>query len=378
MTKIRVLQIITRLVTRGASRHVIDLSRSLDPDRFDVEIAAGHGEAYEREIWDEAEATGLTCHRVEHLQREISPWADLRAYFELRRLIRRGNYDIVHTHISKSGLLGRLAARGVGVPVVVHTYHGIANEITGRGPRTAALRACERWCAPMADGKICISQRGVEQVAEAGIATPEQIRIIHNGIDLDRYQPENAGARPDQLPAGPVIGTVGSLSPEKKTSDLLEAAAILLSETPDLTFCIVGDGALRGDLERQAQDLRIADRVVFAGAVEDVRPWVGAFDLFVLTSRREGLPGALMEAMAMGRPVVATDVGGVSEVVGDAGVLVSVGDVEAIVKDVRRLLSDSAECDRLRLAGHEQVQQFSLTEMARATGDLYEELITSR
>ncbi|MBT7859245.1 MAG: glycosyltransferase family 4 protein, partial [Gemmatimonadetes bacterium] len=131
------------------------------------------------------------------------------------------------------------------------------------------------------------------------------------------------------------------------------------------------------DLERQAQDLRIAGRVVFAGAVEDVRPWVGAFDLFVLTSRREGLPGALMEAMAMGRPVVATDVGGVSEVVGDAGVLVPQGDVEAIVQGVRRLLSDSAACDRLRLAGHEQVQQFSLTEMARATGDLYEELLAN-
>jgi glycosyltransferase involved in cell wall biosynthesis len=372
--KIRVLQVITRLVTRGASRHVIDLARSLDPTKFEVEIAAGQSEAHERSVWDDAAATGLRCHRVEHLQREISPWADLQAFRELSQVIRRHPYDIVHTHISKSGLLGRFAARRSDVPVIAHTYHGMASEITGQGMRPAILRRCERACARFTDAKISISERIVERVAEAGISEADTIHVIHNGIDLTHFRPVSDTERPDALPPGPVIGTVGSLTQEKSTIDLLRVAAKLAPQIDDLQICIVGDGALRQDLEQQAQILGIADRTLFTGAVDDVRPWLAVFDVFVLPSNSEGLPGALMEAMAMGCPVVATDVGGVSEVVGEAGMLAEAGDVDGIADHIRRLLSDSTVSEGLAATGQRQAQKFSLAAMAAKTGALYEEL----
>jgi len=145
----------------------------------------------------------------------------------------------------------------------------------------------------------------------------------------------------------------------------------------DLLVCIVGDGALRAELDVEAQRLGIAERVVFAGAVEDVRPWLAAFDLFVLPSRSEGLPGALMEAMAMGCPVIASDVGGVSEVVGDAGVLVEPGDVAEFATQISRLLADRGAAVALSEAGAVQVQKFSLASMAAKTATLYEELLAA-
>ena len=357
---------------------MIDLARSLDPTTFEVEIAAGQSEAHERSVWDDAAATGLRCHRIEHLQREISPWADVRAFRELSQVIRRGQYDIVHTHISKSGLLGRYAARRAGVPAIAHTYHGMASEITGRGVRPAILRRCERACARFTDARISISERIVEQVAEAGISEADQIHVIHNGIDLTHFCPASDTERPDALPPGPVIGTVGSLTPEKSTIDLLRAAAKVAPQIDDVQICIVGDGALRQDLEQQAQILKIADRTLFTGAVDDVRPWLAAFDVFVLPSRSEGLPGALIEAMAMGCPVVATDVGGVAEVVGEAGMLAEAGDVDGIAVHIRRLLSDSTGSKGLVAIGQRQVQKFSLGGMAAKTGALYEALHTRR
>jgi len=373
--KIRVLHVITRLVTRGASRHVIDLARTLDPTRFAVEVAAGRGEAYERSTWDDTAAQGIRLHRVEHLQREISPYADVRAFFELCSVIRRGRYDVVHTHISKAGLLGRLATRVVRVPVTVHTYHGIANEIAGSGLKPALLRACERGCASLPDGKVSISQNLAEHIGAAGILNSNEIRIIHNGIDLSHFSPTSPAPRPEALFGGRVVGTVGSLTPEKSTADLLRAVAKLPPEMDDLLVCIVGDGALRAELEAEAQRLGIEERVVFAGAVEDVRPWLAAFDLFVLPSRSEGLPGALMEAMALGCPVIVSAVGGVPEVIGDAGVLVEPGEVDGFATQIGRLLADREAAVALAEAGKVQVQEFSLASMAAKTAALYEELL---
>ncbi|MED5415372.1 MAG: glycosyltransferase [Candidatus Latescibacterota bacterium] len=375
MGRTRVLHVITRLVTRGASRHVIDLARTLDPGRFEVEVAAGRGEAYERSIWDDTVAQGIRLHRIEHLQREISPFADLRAFSELCSVIRRGRYDVVHTHISKAGLIGRLATRVVRVPVTVHTYHGIANEIAGSGLKPALLRACERGCASLPDGKVSISQNVADHIGGAGILNSNEIRIIHNGIDLAHFSPTSSPPRPEALSGGRIVGTVGSLTPEKSTADLLRAVAQLPPEMDDLLVCIVGDGALRAELDVEAQRLGIAERVVFAGAVEDVRPWLAAFDLFVLPSRSEGLPGALMEAMALGCPVIVSAVGGVPEVIGDAGVLVEPGDVAEFATQISRLLADRGAAVDLSEAGAVQVQKFSLASMAAKTAALYEELL---
>ncbi len=376
--RIHVLQVITRLVKRGASRHVIDLARSLDPERFEVEILAGRGEPCEGSLWEEAEATGLRLHYVDSLQRAISLWQDWKAYREILGILRRGNYDIVHTHISKSGLLGRLAARRAGVPVVVHTYHGVVGELAGAGVGPWVLRAVERRCARLTDECITISERVAEELEAAGIVEAAHWTAIANGIDLEHYRREKAGPRPVALPEGPrVIGTVGSLTREKGTEDLLGAAAALLAENADLTVCIVGDGPLRGTLEAQARFLRISDHVVFTGVVSDVRPWLAAFDVFVLPSHSEGMPLSLVEAMAMGCPVVTTDVGGVGEVVGDAAVLVN-GEPEGLRRALAAVLSDDDTRRELGERGLRRAPGFDLATMATRTGQAYEQLLRRR
>lgn len=369
------LQVITRLVRRGASKHVVDLARSLDPDRFEVEILAGRGEPYEGSLWDEAEATGLQCHRVDSLQRRISPLADAKAFASIVRVMRRGRFDVVHTHISKSGLLGRLAARRAGVPVTVHTYHGVPGELVGRGVSPRVLRSCECRCARVTDGCIAISRGVATELETAGIARPGTCTVIRNGIDLEACRKASTGARPAQMPPAPVIGTVGSLTPEKGTEVLLRAAAVLCRAHRDLRVCIVGDGPRREALESLARGLRIAERVTFAGVVDNALPWIAAFDVFVLPSRSEGMGLTLIEAMALGCPIVATEVGGVREAVGDAGLLVASHDPEELAAAVGRVLTGSGLRRRLVEAGHSRSRGFTLAEMAARTGELYESLL---
>lgn len=371
MDRIRVLQIITRLVRRGASRHVVNLARGLDSSRFDVEILAGRAEPGEGSLWSEAEATGLKLHNVESLRRPIRPLADVAAYRAIRKVIEDGQFDVVHTHISKSGILGRLAARQVRVPLVVHTYHGAVSELVRPGMLAPVLLRVERRCADMTDICIAVSQRVAEQLADSGITGVSGCTVIPNGIDLNYYRLDKAGPRPTELRVDArVLGMVGSLTEEKGIERLLVAAKRLIGTYPALQVCIVGDGPLRGKLESRANELGIADRVLFMGVVEDVRPWMAAFDVLAMPSISEGMPLTLVEALSLECPIVATDVGGVREAVGDAAVLVS-----GSVDDLTDALSGALQTGRGGLPDstrRAQAEKFALPLMTARTAQVYE------
>ena len=194
--------------------------------------------------------------------------------------------------------------------------------------------------------------------------------VIHNGIDLERYRREEVGARPSPLPAGRrILGTVGSLTREKGTQDLLAAAAALRADGfPDLTVCVVGDEPLRGALEARA----LSEGVLFTGVVEDVRPWIAAFDVLAMPSRSEGMPLTLVEAMALGCPIVATEAGGVREAVGEVGVLVPRGDPTRLAAALRGVLDDEPARCRLRRDGMARAVGFALADMGRKTAEVYE------
>ena len=379
--KIRVLQIVTRLVVRGVPRHVVDLASHLDPARFEVEILAGRGEPGEGSLWEEAAARGLVTHRVDALQRAAHPIRDALALAALYRRIKQGRYDVVHTHISKAGVLGRLAAKWARVPAIVHTYHGKVEELEDGSPASRVYVMCERRVARYAHALVGVSEAIEEHLLGMGVGTAEQYRVIPNGIDLEWFASKGEWSRPEGLQGQPLIGCVCSLTREKGVDVLLRAMGPLAERYPQLQLCVVGDGPLRAELEHEARQLGVAERVMFAGIASDVRPWLAAFDLFVLPSRSEGTPRALLEAMAMGTGVVATRTGGTPEIVenGVCGVLVEPEDASDLGRGIGGMLRDATRREAFGEAGQERVRSsFGLAGMVDGVAAVYEECLGER
>ena len=351
--RIRVLQVVTRLVVRGVPRHVLDLATHLDPERFEVEVLAGRGEPGEGSLWEEAGVRGVVTHRLESLQREANPFKDALAFACIYRRIRAGRYDVVHTHISKAGILGRFAARLAGVPTVVHTYHGNATELAGSKFTSRLYLHLERHAAQIAHTLVAVSNDVQNCLLAMGVGRKEQYVVIPNGIDVSQYAAGEARERPQPLTGCPIVGTVSSLTPEKGVDVLLRAMSLLVDRFPNLQLYVVGDGPLRSQLEKEAKDLAIDARVYFAGIDNEVQSWLSSTDVFVLPSRSEGMGRVLQEAMACDVAVVASRVGGIPELVQDGitGLLVEPDDPAALAQAIGELLEDDASRRQLADAG---------------------------
>lgn len=375
--KVRVLHIVTRLAVRGVPRHVLDMACGLDRQRFAVEILAGRSEPGEGDLAEEAREKGLILHRVPSLQRAVNPLADLKAYLSIARIIADGAYDIVHTHISKAGILGRLAARRAQVPVVVHTYHGLVDEIGRTSLKAELFRRCERQAAAWSDGLVTVSHSVARQWQDMAVGAKEQYRVVPNGIDTAYY----AAAAAMSLAGDPRLVVVASLTPEKGIEVLLRAMSFLSAEFPSARLYIVGDGLLRASLERLSGELGLAANVHFVGIQADVRPYLAACDLAVLPSLSEGMGLAAVEAMASGRALVASDTGGIPEVVvaGETGLLVAPGDAQALASAVAALVRDPAKRCEMGRAGCARAQNlFSIERALVSLQALYEELLETK
>ena len=382
MPRIRVLQVVTRLVLRGVPYHVLEVAAGLDPKRYEVDILAGQSEPGEDSLWEEAQARGVRTIRVESLKRAIDPWAEVPALAAIYKQIRHGRYDIVHTHISKAGLLGRLAAKLAGTSVIVHTYHGMIRELADLSFKGRLLTNCEKWVASMADALITISHAEAERLKAKGVGYKEAYRVIYNGIDLSHFNIEAIEANDlvenDQRFS---IGYIGSLTPEKGVDILLGSMAVLKERCPNIRLYIVGEGYLLEQLKEQATNLDLGDVVRFVGGVRDVRPWLKAFDVLVVPSRSEGLPYVVIETLAMQRPVVASNVGGIPEIIGtsDAGILVPIGDVEGFACAIEKLLQDVVLRCTMGKTGRVQVERyFNRERMLDQVDQLYTELLEGK
>jgi glycosyltransferase involved in cell wall biosynthesis len=319
---------------------------------------------------------------VPDLRRAIDPIRDVRAFRQISRLIRERRPTIVHTHMAKAGALGRLAARKGRVPAIVHTFHGHVLEGYFSGPVNRAVLGAERGLARITDALIAVSPAVRDELLALRVGRPSQWRVIPIGLDLApllTLEPDPMSARrllglPEE---GPVIGIVGRLAPIKDYATFLSAAARVAREVPDATFAVVGDGELRDPLESRARAL-LGERCRFTGWVMDLPNLYAALDVVVLTSRNEGTPVALIEAGAAGKPVVATRVGGVPDVVleGQTGLLAPSRDPEAIAGQVLRLLRDPSEAGGLGTAAREWVRgRFSIDRLADDLAALYRELL---
>jgi glycosyltransferase involved in cell wall biosynthesis len=287
------------------------------------------------------------------IRREIRPVWDLRGLARLRRFLLGRPYQIVHTHTSKAGFVGRLAARLAGVPVIVHTAHGFAfHEASPAAPRivySALERIASHWC----DRIVTVSEFHRAWAIELGMSKPQRIVAIPNGIaDIARTRQAALGELRREMGAEPddfVILSMARLAPDKGLEYLIEAASILPHTGRRLQFVIAGDGPHRGHLERLAATLGVSGRVKFLGFREDVADLLAASDLIALPSLREGLSIALLEAMAAARPIVATSIGSQREVAAHAemAVLVPPADALTLSQSILHLVADPALRERL-------------------------------
>ncbi|KJS68820.1 MAG: hypothetical protein JL50_03985 [Peptococcaceae bacterium BICA1-7] len=309
---------------------------------------------------------------------DISPAGDLAAVKKLITFFRGYRADIVHAHGSKAGLVGRPAALLAGVPAVVMTAHNSIFHQHLPGWKVSLFAASERFLAGYTTRIIAVSEALRRELIDREGVRPERVVTVYNGI-----VPEVFCARPDReylervtgAPAGrKVVGTVARLAPQKGLKYLLGAASRLTARGEDLNFVLVGDGPLRGELEKEVRDLNLSGRVFFTGQRMDVHRLMPCFDIFVLPSVSEGLPLTILEAMASGRPVISTRVGGIPEVIEDgvSGLLVNPGDAEGLARAIGFFAGDEEISRRMGGQARDRViKNFSARKMAGDTDTIY-------
>ncbi|HEY7142416.1 MAG TPA: glycosyltransferase family 4 protein [Methylomirabilota bacterium] len=383
---IRLLRVITRLNVGGPALHTTLLTERLFPDRYDSIVATGAVASDEADYLALFGRPGDRVVRVPALRREVHPAADVAALAALVRLMRRFRPHVVHTHTAKAGALGRLAARLTHVPVVLHTYHG--HVFDGYfGPRRARVfLSVERALARHTDCLIAVSNAVRRDLLALGVGRAEQFRVIPPGLDLDPLLGADAmrGALREELripPDATLVGIVARLVHIKAHEVFLGAAARVAREAPGCRFIVIGDGERRAELEVLAARDGLATRAHFLGWRRDLPRIYADLDIVALTSRSEGSPVALIEAMAAGRPVVATRVGGVPDVVDDGvtGRLVPPGDAAAAAGAILELLSDPKRAQTIGQAARERVApRFSVARLLTDLDELYRALLRAK
>ena len=357
----RVLLLITLAEVGGAQSYVAALLPAL-AERYDVVLAA-YGEGPLREA---AARAGARFVALQHVRRPISPLRDLAGLVELITLLRRERPRILHASSSKAGVLGRLAAFATRVPIRFFTVHGWAFSAYSGLP-SRLYRVSDQLMAPLTTVTICVSETELAAGLEAGTCTAERSVVIHNAVDV-ASAPRSRHDR-----ATPRLIAVGRLKAPKDFLTLVRALAALPSQ--EYEALIVGHGPDRSEVEAEIQRLGLDDRVQLAGERSDVPELLAASDVFVLSSRSEGLPVSVLEAMAAELPIVASRVGGLAElfVDGETGILVSPGDAAALARALGRLVEDSELRRRLGAAGRARAESsFDLSAFRRAHLELYD------
>jgi glycosyltransferase involved in cell wall biosynthesis len=379
---IRVAHVITRLDLGGAQDNTLHTVRHLRAP-FAPFLVAGPGGFLD----DETGRSGLETHFVPSLVRPIRPWRDAVAVAALVRLFRRLRPEIVHTHSSKAGILGRAAAGLAGVPVVVHTIHGFGFHPGQNRALGTALLIAERAVRPLTTHVVTVSRAHVERGAAMGLLDPERSSVIRSGVHLGEIRAaaeargrEAQRARLGLEGTGPIVGMVACLKPQKAPLDFVETAARVAQERPEALFVIAGDGDLRAAVEARARALGIEARLRLLGWRRDIPDLLAALDVLVLTSRWEGLPRVIPEAIAASVPVVATAVDGSAEILrdGENGFLAAPGDVAGLASRITRLLTHPDLGRKVTAAARPLLEEFDIDRMVRRQEALYSRLLAER
>jgi glycosyltransferase involved in cell wall biosynthesis len=388
--RVKVLRVIARLNMGGPALHVAYLTEGLAGRGYDTTLIAGSLARGEDSMAFVAEGRGVEVVKIDELHREISPLRDLVAVFRLARLIRAERPQILHTHTAKAGAIGRLAAMAAGPdgpPIVVHTFHGHVLHGYFDPLRTQVFRLLERFLARRSTALIAVSPQVRDDLVALHVAPAQKFTVVRLGIELDERVAIDEEMRAEARrvmgipPERFAVGWVGRMTGVKRTDDVVRAFAALRARGVDACLCIVGDGPDRDQVERRAHELGVIRDCLFLGYQEDVARFFAVFDAFVLSSVNEGTPVVAIEALAAARPVVATRVGGVPDVVTDGvdGFLVEPGDVEALAERLERLATDPELRRTMGEAGRARVlPRYAVSRLIDDIDRLYRSLLEAR
>ena len=381
----RVLHVITRLDRGGSAENTLLTVAGSDQSRFAITLAHGLTQGRRSDTEERAKSRGVDFIKIIPLVRDIVPPKDVLALFSLQRLMRKGGFQIVHTHTSKGGLLGRIAAYLAGVPIVVHTPHGHVFYGYYGAILSRVFIWLERWAARFTDRIIVLTAADAEDHVRFGIAAPEKFSVIHSGIDFSPFEKAGRQCRETRLalgldPNGLVVGTLGRLTAIKGQDDLLRAFVRLQKQLENVWLLLVGDGEERGNLEHLAERLGVAERVVFAGWRDDIQALLRTMDIFAFPSLNEGMGKALVEAMYVGLPSVATAVGGVPELIehGVEGLLVPARHPEKLASALEELARDEEKRQTFGAAARQRAQAYSVESMIEKIEVLYDSLLEEK
>ncbi len=379
---LRVMHVITRLIIGGAQENTLlnveDLMRIYGDE---VLLVTGPAEGPEGDLFDRVKRSGVPVHVVPELIRAVHPVRDVIAYRKLLHLMQSWQPDVVHTHSSKAGILGRAAATRAGVPVVVHTVHGSPFHPYERPWKNWLYRTAERWAAHRCHGLIAVSQAMKQLYVESGIVEASRVQVIYSGMEADRFlvpceQPARTRARLGIAQEAVVIGKVARLFELKGHEYVIQAAEQVIRANPRVCFLFVGDGVLRDALAREIQRRGLGDHFVFTGLVrpQEVPDLIHAMDIVVHCSLREGLARVLAQAKLAAKPVVAFRLDGAWEVIedGESGFLVEPENVTELAERLAQLASDPSLRRRMGAAGRDRlVERFDHRTMTAQIRRLY-------
>jgi len=383
----KICHVITRLIVGGAQENTVSTCIGLRKLGHDVDLVIGPQTGPEGSLYDQAKAAGVPILVVDELRRAPNPWLDVSACLALRRLFVSQRYDVVHTHSGKAGLTGRFGAGMARVPIIVHTIHGPSFYSYQNPIGNCVFRWAEQAAGACTTQFVSVADAMTEQYLAAGIGSRDKYATIHSGINIDAFLSasrdnslrQSLGISESDL----VVGKIARLFRLKGHEFLFKAAPRIVAAVPNVKFLLVGDGIYRERFERQAEEMNLRRHFVFAGLVppQEIPRYVASMDLLVHLSLREGLPRALPQALACGKPVVAFDVDGAREVCidGQTGCLVRAEDAGALAFAVIRLLQDAGLARSMGVQGRELVKErFSEARMVQQIDQLYRRLWAAR
>ena len=387
MSNFSICHVITRMIVGGAQENTLLSCLGQLQAGHAVTLVTGPSPGPEGELLARMKAPNLEIVVMPELVRELAPVMDVKAFFRLRRFFRERRFEVVHTHSSKAGIVGRFAAYAAGVPCVVHTIHGQAFHLYEKAWKNAFYKSAERLAARRSDRIFAVAQAMVDQCVAGRIAPAAKYQVVYSGMDISSFlaaQREPELRRTLGIPEdAPVIGTLARLFELKGYDYVLQAAPLVLAKHPETHFLIVGDGLLRRQLEQEADRLGIRDQFHFAGLVapSEVPRYIVQMDMLWHLSLREGLPRSVVQALAGGIPAIGFRLDGTPEVVfdGETGYCAAPGDYRAVAEHANMLLDDPARARRLGARGRELVKErFDAPRMSAILLKAYAEILKAK
>lgn len=373
--KIKVAHIVTNFALGGAQDYLITTIKNLDPNKFELFI---FGQMQGERTEDLLKLKAVKCADVPALSREISPLKDLIAIFQVFRLLNKYKINLVHTHSSKAGVVGRIAAKLAGVEVIVHTIHGFPFHDFMNKTKRRAFILLERLMARLTDSLLLVSEKEKFIALNLNIKPKRIIDTIYNSVDFFPFTQnvdreiirQNLGINSSEI----LIGFSGRFSQQKALHILIDAFCIVNKEFPQTRLLLVGDGVLKSELVEQSRKLEINDKIIMTGFQYNVAPFYLIMDIFIMTSLWEGLSRCLVEAMYAKLPVIATDVGGTADAVinNQTGWLIRPNDVYAAVNALREAILNPEICKKMGENGFQFAREsFDIRINSKRISELY-------